>query len=364
MSDKLYQVALSLAPGVGNMISKQLISYLGSPEEILKTPLAKLIKIPGIGPKTAQGISNPSHLLKAEKILKECSDDGSTIHYFTEPDYPSRLKLLDDSPCLLYKKGELNLNTPKSIAIVGTREATRYGKKITEELVEHLASIDCQVVSGLAYGIDIIAHKKCLEMGIPTVGVMANGINTVYPSEHKSIAKQMCQNGALLTENPPGSVPSPPKFPARNRIIAGMTDVTLVIEGATKGGALITASIANSYNKEVFAVPGPIDAKYSQGCNQLIRYHQAHIYTGFDDLTSIMNWGDYETVQKTRLKPDHLTELENTVYDFLNSSQKSCTLDEISRLTQVSILELLPVLLTMEFSNLIKTLPGNEYEIC
>lgn len=357
-------MALSLAPGVGNMLSKQLISYLGSPEEVLKTPKAKLLKIPGIGHKTAEGIGNPNHLTKAEKILKGCADDGSSILYFTEPDYPSRLKLIDDAPCLLYKKGELNLNPTKSIAIVGTREATRYGKKITEELVENLASINCQVVSGLAYGIDIIAHKKCLEMGVPTVGVMANGINTVYPSEHKNVAREMCQNGALLTENPPGSVPSAPKFPARNRIIAGMTDVTIVIEGATKGGALITARIANSYNKEIFAVPGPIDAKYSQGCNQLIRYHQAHIYTGFDDLTSIMNWGDYESVQKTRVKPDHLSELENKVYDFLLNSQKSCTVDQISRLTQVSILELMPVLLTMEFSNLIKTLPGNEYEIC
>lgn len=362
--EKLYQVALSLAPGTGNMLTKQLISYLGSPKEILKTPMAGLLKIPGIGPKTANGLKSNELLKKAEKIITDCEREEVSLLYFQDEAYPSKLKVLDDSPCILYKKGALELNaTEKNIAIVGTREATRYGKKITEQILEDLQPLGINIISGLAYGIDVIAHKKCLELEIPTVGVMANGIDSVYPREHKEVAFNMLKQGALLTENPPGSRPDAPKFPARNRIIAGMSDVTIVVEGATKGGALITADIANSYNREVFAVPGNIDAKYSQGCNKLIRYHEAHIYTGLQDLTSIMNWGEYESKSKTKVKPTNLPPNEEKAYDFLVQANKSCTLDEISRLTQISVLELLPVLLNLEFANHIKTVPGNEYEI-
>ena len=364
MNEKLYQTALSLSPGIGNMLSKQLVSYIGSAQDIFNSSEQSLKKIPGIGPKIASGIKNKTNLEKADKILSDCAKDGVEVLYFQDKNYPNRLKVLDDSPCILYKKGTMDFNCEtKTVAIVGTREATRYGKKITEEILEDLSSIDCQIISGLAYGIDITAHKKCLELNLPTVGVMANGIDSVYPQDHRQVATQMCDSGALLTENPPGSKPDAPKFPARNRIIAGLSDVTIVVEGATKGGALITADIANSYNKEVFAVPGNIDAKYSQGCNKLIRYHEAHIYTCLSDLTSIMNWGEYDTNVKLKPKPTNLPPQEEKVYDFLLQANKSCTLDEISRLTQISVLELLPVLLNLEFANHIKTIPGNEYEV-
>jgi DNA processing protein len=363
LSQKLFQVALSLAPRVGDMYAKQLISYLGSAENVLKTPKAKLLKIPGVGDKTATGISDPSLLSKAEKILNDCEKDKVNILHFTDSEYPNRLKLLDDSPSLLYCKGDFDLNFEKGIAVVGTREATKYGAKICNEFIEQLLSINCVVVSGLAYGIDIIAHKKCIELGIPTIGVMANGIDSVYPSSHKSVALQMLENGALITENPPGSKPDAPKFPARNRIIAGMTDVTLVVEAAAKGGALITAEIANSYNKEIFAVPGNLDSPYSAGCNNLIKQHKAHLFTDFEDFASSMNWGKFEKKKKASPKELNLEGKQTQIYDLLLKNNRSYTIDEISRLTQISILELLPQLLDMEFANILRSVPGNEYEI-
>lgn len=363
MNTKLFEIALSLAPRVGDFYAKQLISYLGSAEEVIKTPKAKLLKIPGVGHKIAEGISNKSLLITAENIIKQCDNNQVKILHFTDDAYPVRLKQIDDSPSLLYTKGDLDLNFKRSVAIVGTREATNYGKEVTEELVNELLALeDCVVVSGLAYGIDITAHKQCLKTNLPTVGVMANGIDSVYPSDHKSIAHRMLECGALITENPPGSKPDAPKFPARNRIIAGMTDLTIVIEGAKKGGALITAEIANSYHKEVFAVPGKINSKASQGCNNLIKQHKAHIYTCFDDMTSIMNWGKFEP-KKPKSKPQNLSPIQSQVYDFMQKVDRRCSIDEISRLTQVSVLELLPVLLDMEFSNIIRSLQGNEYEI-
>ena len=362
MNNKFYEVALSLAPRVGDQNSKQLISYLGSAEQVLKTPTNKLIKIPGIGAKTAEGINNKDLLSKADKIINTCLKQSVTILYFKDDDYPAKLKEINDSPSLLYCKGNIDFNSKKSLAIVGTREATRYGKEQTENLISELKQIDCTVISGLAYGIDITAHKKCLDIGLPTYGVMANGIDMVYPWEHSAVAEKMLEYGGLITENPPGSKPDAPKFPARNRIIAGMSDATIVIEGTSKGGALITAEVANSYHREVFAVPGNINANYSKGCNQLIRDHKAHIYTEFSDLTSIMNWGEFEP-KKPQKKPAHLTKQEEVIYDFLLKRESPCTIDEISRLTQISILELMSLLLKLEFENIIRTLPGNEYEI-
>jgi DNA processing protein len=363
LSQKLYQLALSLAPRVGDIYAKQLISYLGTAENVLKTPKGKLLKIPGVGEKIASGISDKSLLEKAEKILNDCQKANVKILHFTDDAYPSRLKLQDDSPSLLYCKGNIDLNFEKGIAIVGTREATKYGAKICQEFLENLKSLHCIVVSGLAYGIDIIAHKKCLELGIPTIGVMANGIDSVYPANHKAIAQQMIEEGALLTENPPGSKPDAPKFPARNRIIAGMTDATLVVEAAAKGGALITAEIANSYNKEIFAVPGNLDSPYSAGCNKLIKQHKAHIFTDFEDLVALMNWGEFEKKKKASPIELNLSGKELQIYDLLHKGNRSYSIDEMSRLTQISILELLPTLLQMEFSNILRSVPGNEYEI-
>ncbi len=363
MNQKFYQVALSLAPRVGDIYTKQLISYLGSAEDVLKTPKAKLLKIPGVGEKTAAGISDPSLLQKAEKILTSCNQNKVEILYFTDENYPSRLKLIDDSPSLLYKKGDIDLNFEKGLAIVGTREATKYGSKICHEFLENLKSLDCVVVSGLAYGIDIIAHKKCLELGIPTIGIMANGIDTVYPSNHKYVAEQMLEMGALLTENAPGSKPDAPKFPARNRIIAGMTDATLVVEAAIKGGALITAEIANNYNKEIFAVPGNLDSPYSAGCNSLIKQHKAHIFISFEDFAANMNWGEFEQKPKASVKELMLSGKQAQIYELLLKNKRAYSIDEMSRLTQISVLELLPTLLEMEFSNVLRSVPGNEYEI-
>lgn len=363
MNQKLFQIALSLAPRIGDLYSKQLISYLGSAEQVLKTPKAKLLKIPGIGEKTASGLSDSSLLDRAEKILNDCALNNVKILHFTDEEYPNRLKMIDDSPSLLYVKGDIDLNFEKGIAIVGTREATKYGHKICHEFLEQLKGIDCVVVSGLAYGIDIIAHKKCLELGIPTIGIMANGIDSVYPSDHRKIAHEMLETGALITENPPGSRPDAPKFPARNRIIAGMTDITFVVEAAIKGGALITAEIANSYNKEIFAVPGNLDATYSEGCNKIIHQHKANMYLNFEDFAASMNWGAFEKRKKAKAIDINLTGNQGKIYDLLLKADKSFSIDEISRLTQISILELLPVLLELEFSNILRSIPGNEYEI-
>src|SRR5258708_17122306 len=256
--DRLSFLALHFIPGIGDYLVKQLVSYCGSAEQVFKTPKGKLLKIPGIGQVTAEAIKSEKTFNQAEKEFKKAEKEETEILFFTDKKYPQRLKEIEDAPSLIYYKGSANLNHPKSVAIVGTRQATDYGKEMVAKIVDDLKPHDALIVSGLAYGIDIHAHKQSVKNQLLTAAVMGSGMDVIYPAAHKDTAKKIVSHGALLTENHFGTKPDAHNFPARNRIIAGLCDALIVVEAADKGGALITAEIANTYNRDVFAVPGSL----------------------------------------------------------------------------------------------------------
>ncbi|MFC5537086.1 DNA-processing protein DprA [Rhodocytophaga aerolata] len=362
--EQMYRVALGLTSGVGDKLTKILVSYCGSATEVFKTKRGKLLKIPGVGPKTADALLSKQTLLEAEEECTKAEKEGALMLFFTDTDYPQRLKTIDDAPTLLYLKGNANVNAQKIVAIVGTRSATSYGKKITEEIVEGLSHFDSMlIVSGLAYGIDITTHKAALKYTVPTLGVMAAGVDVVYPAAHKGIAGQMLAEGGLLTEYPMGTKPEAPYFPARNRIIAGLADALIVVEAAIKGGALITADIANSYNKDIFAVPGNVGSTYSEGCNRLIQTHKAGIFTSVQDMVFMMNW-EKKGLPKAPplLDLSALSEEEKLVVSLLQQN-KEMLIDELSWKSQVPVSLLASLLLGLELQGMIKSMPGKKYTL-
>jgi DNA processing protein len=241
-----YRIALTLLPGVGAVNAKTLVSYCGSVEAVFKQKKSLLEKIPNIGPLTSESILKQDVFDRAEKEIAFIHKNKITPLFYLDAEYPSRLKNCDDSPALLYFKGNADLNVQKVIAIVGTRNSTQYGKRVCENLIEGFAAFNITVISGLAYGIDITAHKLALKNNLPTVGVLAHGLDRIYPGIHSDTAEKMLDNGGLITEFMSETKPYRENFPSRNRIVAGMVDAVIVVESALKGGALITAEIANS----------------------------------------------------------------------------------------------------------------------
>jgi DNA processing protein len=360
-----YQLALTSVPGVGDVLIRQLISYCGSASEVFRSPLAKLRKIPGIGEVIARAILHPAVLLEAEKVQQQCEKLGVQQLFYTDKNYPARLKALYDSPAMLYFQGTADLNAARTIGIVGTRQATDYGRRITEEIILAVQPYQPMVISGLAYGIDIAAHRASLATNLPTIGVMASGIDIVYPYVHKKTAHDMLVLGGLLTENRPGVKPDARLFPARNRIIAGLSDAIIVVEAAAKGGALITAEYANNYHREVFAVPGHLNHTFSQGCNKLIRENKAQIYTKPEDLIEALKWdqpvGKTTSIEKTVLSLE-FTEQESQILALFRQ-QPEWHIDELSWRTQIHIGKLASLLLNLEFKSIIRTLPGKKYQL-
>lgn len=365
-NEKLYQVALSMVPGIGDVIAKTLVSYCGSASNVFKKNKHQLSKIPGIGSQNAEKIRSFGNFKTAETELRRCADQGIEILFYTDPHYPKKLKHAADSPAILYYRGKPALNTSKIVGIVGTRNSTSYGKSFTEKLVQQLAPHKPLIVSGLAYGIDINAHRAALKNGLDTVGVMASGLDIIYPSSHRSTAMEMTQCGGLLTEHKIGEKPEAHNFPTRNRIIAGMSDMVVVVEAARKGGALITAEIANSYNRDVFALPGDVSRKYSEGCNNLIKSNRAHLLTSVQDIEYIMNWDSQElntTHEEKYFDASSLTKEELAVIETLRSGSEGMVLDELSWKSQIPLNKLASVLLNLEFNGIVKTIPGKKYNL-
>lgn len=365
--DRLAFLALHFIPGIGDYLIKQLVSYCGSAEQVFKTPKGKLLKIPGIGEVTGEAIKSGGTFHRAEKEFKKAEKEETEILFYTDKKYPSRLKEIEDAPSLLYYKGSISLDPHKSVAIVGTRQATDYGKETVSQIVESLKPHGAVIVSGLAYGIDIQAHKHALKNELPTLAVMGSGIDVIYPAAHKDVAKRITNHGALLTENHFGTKPDAHNFPARNRIIAGMCDAIIVVEAAEKGGALITAEIANTYNKDVFAVPGSLGNTYSEGCNKLIRNNKAVIYTSIKDLEYHLNWSVDEGPANTKEKinPDfsNYGEAEQKVLSILKEKNGPMMIDELTIRSSLSPSQLASLLLTLEFSNVVKSLPGKQFSL-
>ena len=363
--NRLSLLALHFIPGIGNYIVKQLVSYCGSAEKVFTTPKGRLQKIPGIGDVTADAIVKGKPFAQAEIEWKMAEKEKAQLLFFTDKNYPSRLKQIPDAPSLLYTKGNIDFENPKAVAIVGTRKSTDYGRDCVAQLVTGLQKHAALIISGLAYGIDIQAHKQALKNSLPTLGVMGSGLDVMYPSSHMEIAKKMLQHGGIASENPFGTKPDAHNFPARNRIIAGLCDVLVVVEAAHKGGALITAEIANTYNKDVLAFPGNIGRSYSEGCNSLIKSNKAHLITAVSDLEYVMNWSAEVThpPKKETPKLDGYEPDEQTVLKILMENNNQLIIDEISWRSGLAIGKLAALLLNLEFKGVLSSQPGKIYKI-
>jgi DNA processing protein len=362
--DLLYQIALTYIHQIGPVNAKILISYCGSAKSVFQTSKEKLEKIPGIGPQKVLNIFQKHLLPSAEKEYNYIIKHGIEAISFLDVNYPQRLKNQEDAPVLLFKKGNANLNPPRTVGIIGTRSPTENGKIITQKIINHLAPFNVTIISGLAYGIDACAHKASLDAQIPTIGLLGNGLDKVYPSEHRGLqAKIVEHDGALVTEFNYETGPDRQNFPMRNRLIAGMSDALIVIESKEKGGSIITAEYANEYNKDVFAVPGRTTDEYSAGCNGLIKKHKAYLLESTKDLLYIMRWDDTPKNKpvQTSLFLD-LTEQEKIVYEFIVRAKES-HIDDMAYQLQMPIGSISSLLLTLEFKGTIVSLPGKRYRL-
>lgn len=364
-NNRLSLLALHFIPGIGDHIIRQLVSYCGSAEKIFQTPKGKLLKIPGIGNVTAESIIAGKPFKAAEKECRKAEKESVEMIFYTDKNYPSRLKQLNDSPTLIYTKGRIDFENAKTVGIVGTRKCTEYGKNCVAELIAGLVPHQALIVSGLAYGIDIQAHKQSLKQNLPTIGIMGSGIDVMYPPAHRETAMKMLECGGLITENPFGTKPDAHNFPARNRIIAGLSDALVVVEAAVKGGALITADIANSYNKDVFAFPGNVGQSFSEGCNNLIKSNKAHLVTSVKDLEYVMNWNTdvnepriTNTFSLENYEPD-----EQTAIKILLENNNALRIDELSWRSNLPLGQLASILLNLEFRGVVQSLPGKVYKI-
>lgn len=359
-----HQIALTLIPGVGDKTAKSLIAHCGSAQAVFNENPKFLSKIPGIGQKSIKNISKPEALLRAERELAFMEKKGVKPIFFLDKDYPKRLVHCEDGPLMLYQWGKANLNKHRNLAVVGTRNATEYGKEFCKQFISELASFDVLLVSGLAYGIDISAHKESLKNKVPTVGIMAHGLDRVYPSLHSNTAREMVESGGgLLTEFISETNPDRENFPKRNRIIAGMSDAVIVVEAAKKGGALITAEIANSYNRDVFAVPGKLNDTYSEGCNHLIKTNRAALISGVEDLKYLLGWEEKEVQNIQNQLFVELSPVEEKIKIALEEAQKKMELDSLCAKLGLPISKVIPTLLNLELKGLIKCHPGKLFEL-
>lgn len=366
LNDKsLYQIALTQIRGVGVVHARNLMKFIGDEEALFKDSDRKLENIPGITKRLISEIKNPQVLRRAEEELEFVIKNNIRLLFFTEENFPQRLANCVDAPILLYAKGECEFNREKVISIVGTRNATRYGQDLCEEFVQDIGENfpDVQIISGLAYGIDICAHRAALQNGLSTVAVLGHGLDRIYPYLHRQTAVEMIENGALLTEFPSKTNPDGHNFVRRNRIIAGMADAVIVVESRERGGSLITADIANSYFKDVFAMPGRINDRMSKGCNRLISDNKALLLQSSKAFFSYMGWekdcNNIESKQQELFQT--LSENEKRVYNNLSQNGSG----QINRLAidlNMPLSELLMTLLELEMKELVKALPGGVYQ--
>ncbi len=359
-----YTLALMQVDGVGDVVAKKLIHHCGSAEAVFLSKNTTLAKIEGIGKSLLKNLQDKSVFEKAEKEIQFIEKENIQTLYFQEENYPNRLQNCFDSPVLLFQSGNIDLSNRKIINIVGTRQITSYGSAITQKLIEDIAPLNPIIVSGFAYGVDIHAHQVAMDYGLQTIGVLAHGLNQIYPKNHKKYIAKMEENGGFLTEFWSTSQPDRENFVKRNRIVAGMTEATIVIESAEKGGSLITAQIANDYNRDVFAVPGRTTDKYSQGCNNLIKTQRAHLLHSAADLVYILNWElrkkEENAIQKQlfmSLEPE-----EQKIYDYLLKTGKE-DIDSIAIACELPTYKLSSLLLNMELKGVIKPLPGKLFEV-
>jgi DNA processing protein len=358
-----HKIALGLIPRVGDISARKLVAYFGSVEAVFRESYNSLVKIPGIGSGLARYITDRSYLEAAEKEAEYVTKKNIRTFFYLDNDYPFRLRQCDDSPVVFFYKGVCDLDSRKMLGVVGTRSSTPRGKEMCDKLIGGLAAghPDLVIVSGLAYGIDIASHKAALAYNLPTVGVLGHGLKTIYPSIHSSTAAEMLKNGGLLSDFLSDALPERNNFLKRNRIIAGMCDAIVVVESGIKGGALVTADIANSYNRDVFAVPGRPEDTWSAGCNALIKTNKASLATSAEDIEYFLGWKAEKAkppVQKTLFS--EMDETERKIFDLV-AKESELNIDAICRSLDMPVFRLSTFLLQMEFKGLLKCYPGNVY---
>ena len=362
-NELLHRIALTLVPNIGAVHARLLLEQYGSATAIFQAKRAALGKVEGIGEIRANNITSFNNFRKAEEEIAFIDKYRIIPLFITDAGYPKRFLNCYDPPTMFYYRGTTDLNSSKMLAVVGTRTNSDYGKNITEELIRELAPLDIVIVSGLAFGIDAIAHKAALKYNLQTIGVVGHGLDTIYPPQHKGLAKQMISQGGLLTEFVSGTKPDKHNFPIRNRIVAGITDAVVLVETGIKGGSLITADMSNGYNRDVFAYPGrTIDAK-SAGCNHLIKNNKAILLTDTQQLLETLGWLDIEKkttpVQKELFL--NLTPDEKIIYQLL-SGKESVTIDEINFHSKLSSSAVAAALLNLELQGIVSSLPGKRYK--
>lgn len=353
-------LALKNVSHVGDIMAKNLISYCGDAVTVFKEPLRHLMKIPGVGETVARNIRE-ADLSRAEKELEFIQRNQIKVFAYHMSDYPHRLKPFDDSPFLLFYKGKDVLNHARTVGIVGTRTPTDYGRFMCDKIVESLVPYNPLIISGLAYGIDGIAHKKSLATSLPTIGILGHGLDMIYPATHRSLAEKMLQGGGLLCEFPSGTKPDKENFPMRNRIIAALSDVLVVVESRKKGGSIITAELANDYNKDVFAVPGRLNDELSEGCNKLIKQNKAHLIESADDIGYIMRWEELDA--RKLIQTSLFVELDATEQEVVQllQKEKELSIDQITYRLLKQPSEVSSLLVNLEFKGVVRSLPGKKY---
>jgi DNA processing protein len=363
-NELLYILALQHVPNIGDIMAKRLINHCGSAEAVLKEKKQNLLKIEGIGSVILGDVFKVHHLKEAEKEMDFIKHNHIKVSYFKEETYPEKLKHCIDGPMVLFQAGKIDLKKQRIISIVGTRKITTYGIAFCEDLIEKLAIYNPVIVSGFAYGTDITAHKAAIKHDLQTIGCLAHGLNQIYPKVHKRYMADMEKNGGFFTDFWSSDTFDKNNFLKRNRVIAGLSEATIVIESAEKGGSLVTADIANSYNRDVFAVPGRTTDSQSIGCNNLIKHQKAHMLTTPLDVPYILNW-QLEEANKPVIQKQLFVELddsEKSIYSYLKEKDKQL-LDVIAIECQMPIFKVASVLLNMELKGVIRPLPGKLFEV-
>lgn len=362
-----YRLALHFLPGIGPVLARALMSYCGGVQEIFNRKKSYLERIPGIGRERAALVNTKGLFEKAEKEIEFMRKNNILPLFYTDKEYPSRLKNCYDAPLILFYKGNTDLNAERMIGIVGTRFMTQYGKDVTDKIISDLTEYNVTIVSGLAHGVDVQAHKGAIRNNLPTIGVIAHGLDRLYPAENRNTALDMLKNGGLISEYPGNTKAARENFPARNRIVAGMCDALIVVESAERGGALITAEFANEYNREVFAVPGRITDRFSQGCHMLISQNKAIIYENALQFAQQMNWQDENNTKSSNVQnqlllfPD-LTETERIVVEILKTNGKT-EIDLLAEQSKMPVNKVSSLLLNLEFAGVLRSLPGKVYQL-
>jgi DNA processing protein len=363
-NELLHLIALSLVPNIGDVHTKTLLQHFPDADHVFKARKTALEKLPGIGSVRASAIRNFRDFSRAEKEIRFLEKYNINALTGSDDAYPKKLIQCYDAPSLLYFKGNGQLNARRMLSIVGTREPTDYGRDWVKKIIQDLVPFEPVIVSGLAYGIDTLAHKQSLKNALPTIGVLAHGLDRIYPAANKAMAREMVEQGGLLTDFMSGTLPEAQNFPRRNRIVAGIADAVIVVETGNKGGSMITADIANSYNKDVYALPGRVTDNKSEGCNKLIKENKAQLISSAEDIITALNWDNIPTPEKKsqRLLFPDLTQEERNILDIIGK-QESVLIDTIHQLSGLKSSDTAAAILNLELLNLVRVLPGKRYQL-